>query len=140
MLLTGASVMGSEEVSADEKTPSVFNVASEKSTDNFAVPQNDLNTHNLFIRMMLMLVIVVILAIAVIYTQKKLMPKFTNQTGKKIKVLETVHLGRGKTLHLLTVGGKEILVGSTAEHITKIADIVGGFEAINLNPENLDNI
>ena len=43
--------------------------------------------------------------------------------GKKIQIIETFHLGSRKTLHLLEVSGQQILIGSTPDGITKLADI-----------------
>jgi flagellar biogenesis protein FliO len=83
----------------------------------------NLNTNGLFLRMMSMVMIVAALGVAIIYVQKKLMPKFSNLPAKKIKIVETVHLGRNKTLHLLKIGNRQLLVGSTSENITALSDL-----------------
>lgn len=75
-------------------------------------------------RMILAVSIVVALGVAALYTSKKVLPKFALPQGKKIKVLETVHLGSRKMVHLLEIGGQQILIGSTNDRITKLADIM----------------
>jgi flagellar biogenesis protein FliO len=75
-------------------------------------------------RMMLAVSIVLILGVAGIYASKKILPKLAYTQGKKIKVVETVHLGSRKTVHLLEIGGQQILIGSTNDRITKLADII----------------
>lgn len=74
-------------------------------------------------QMILMVLLVVCLGAAAIYLSKKLLPRFSNLPGKRIKVIETVHLGQRKSVHLLKIGSQEILIGSTNETITKLADI-----------------
>ena len=71
------------------------------------------NTRELFFRMMLMVVLVIVLGAAAIYISKKFLPKLSNLPGKKIRVIETVHLGPRKTVHLLKIGNQQLLVGST---------------------------
>lgn len=76
-----------------------------------------------FRRMMLAVLIVVLLGVAAMVASKKLLPKIAHTQGKKIKVLETIHLGTRKAVHLLEIGNQQILIGSTHDRITKLADI-----------------
>jgi len=66
---------------------------------------------------------VLALFIAAIYVSKKLLPKITNLSGKEIRIVETVHLGPRKAVHLLEIGNRRFLIGSTNENITKLADL-----------------
>ena len=66
---------------------------------------------------------VVVLGVAAFYVSKKLLPKITNLPGKEVRVVETVYLGPRKAVHVLEVGSRRFLVGSTNENITKLADI-----------------
>jgi flagellar biosynthetic protein FliO len=68
---------------------------------------------------------VVVLGIAAIYVSKKLLPKISSIPGKEVRIVETIHLGPRKTVHLLEVGNQRFLIGSTNENITKLADING---------------
>jgi flagellar biosynthetic protein FliO len=75
------------------------------------------------IKMTLAVVMVAVLGGAAIYLSRKILPRLSNMSGKSIKVVETVHLGPRKSVHLLKIGNQQILVGSTNENITKLADI-----------------
>lgn len=84
----------------------------------------DYNTESgIYYRMMLAVLIVVVLGGAAIYVSKKVLPKIANLPGKEIRVVETVYLGPKKAVHVLEVGGRRFLIGSTSENVTKLADI-----------------
>jgi flagellar biogenesis protein FliO len=77
----------------------------------------------LFFKMMLSVLLVVALGAVAIYISRKVLPRITNLPGKEIHIIETVHLGPRKALHLLRIGSRWLLVGSTNENITKLADV-----------------
>jgi len=80
-------------------------------------------TRELFFKMMLSVLLVVGLGAAAIYASRKLMGRITNPPGKRIKVVETAYLGPRKAVHLLRIGDRWILIGSTNENITKLAEL-----------------
>ena len=91
---------------------------------NFPGSENgNYNNYELFFKMMLSVVLVVALGIAALYISKRLLPKITNPTGKRIKVLETAYLGPRKSIHLIEIDSQLILVGSTNERISKLTEI-----------------
>lgn len=91
---------------------------------NFSGKQgNSAGNKELFYKMMLSVLLVVALGAAAIYTSRKLLPRITNLPGKEIRVVETIHIGPRKTLHLLKVGNQCLLLGSTGDNITKLADV-----------------
>ena len=92
---------------------------SEKSGSSF-------DTQELFFKMMFSVLLVVALGAATIYISKKFLPRITNLPGKAIHIVETVHIGPRKTVHLLKVGNQQLLIGSTSESITMLADVTGG--------------
>jgi flagellar biosynthetic protein FliO len=75
------------------------------------------------IRAVLAVLFVLALFIAAIYVSKKLLPKIANLPGKEIRIVETVHLGPRKAVHLLEIGNRRFLIGSTNENVTKLADL-----------------
>jgi len=81
---------------------------------------------DLFKRMMLAVVLVIVLGVAALYVSKRILPKLSNMPGKRIKVIETAHLGPRRAVHLLEVDNHCMLVGSTNDRITKLADITEG--------------
>ena len=74
-------------------------------------------------RMILSLVLVGALAVGAMYASKKLLPKVSGMTGKRVKVIETVSLGSRRAVHLLQVGNRQILIGSTQNTITPLAEM-----------------
>jgi flagellar biosynthetic protein FliO len=91
---------------------------------NFSNPVNNrLGTNELFYRAIFAVVVVIVLAVAAVYVSKKLLPKITKIPGREIHVVETIYIGQRKALHLVEAGNRRLLIGSTNENITKLADI-----------------
>jgi len=80
-------------------------------------------TGELYYRMILAILLVVVLGVAAIYVSKRLLPRITALSGKEIRIVETVHLGQRRSIHLIEAGGRRILIGSTNEAITKLAEV-----------------
>ena len=76
-----------------------------------------------FYKMLLSILVVAGLGAAVVYVSKKLLPKMSNLPGKQIRVIESHHLGPRKSIHLIAAGSRRLLIGSTNETITMLADI-----------------
>ncbi len=76
-----------------------------------------------YIKTILSVFFVIVLGIAGVYVSKKLLPKLTNLPGKEIHIVETVHLGQRRAVHLLEVGNRRFLIGSTNENISTLADL-----------------
>lgn len=77
----------------------------------------------LFYKMLLSVVLVIALGGALIYVSKKVLPRFTNPPGKQIQIIETTHIAPRKGLHLVQVGIRRLLIASTNEQITMLADV-----------------
>lgn len=106
---------------------------------NFSAGAGDgFGSRELFFKTMFMVVVVAVLGVAAIYASKKLLPKITNLPGKEIHIAETVHLGPRKTLHLLRIGRQWLLIGSTNENITKLADVTDALT--DLSGEDIDTV
>lgn len=84
---------------------------------------NDLGRGELFFKMMFSVVLVLVLGVAAVYVSKKVLPRITNFPGKEIRILETAHLGPRKAVHLIRIGNQRLLIGSTNESITMLADV-----------------
>lgn len=80
-------------------------------------------TGELFFRTMLAVLFVLVLGVGAIYISKRLLPRIINAPGKRIRIIETVHIGPKKAIHVIEVGNRQLLLGSTAESITNLADI-----------------
>jgi len=106
-------------VGLKSKTGSLF-----ANDPNFSPRPSDIaGGRELFYKMVFSVLLVVAMGGAAIYVSKKLLPKITNLPGKEIRIVETVHLRPRVAVHLLEIGDRRFLIGSTNENITKLADI-----------------
>ncbi|MCF7955419.1 MAG: flagellar biosynthetic protein FliO [Phycisphaerae bacterium] len=85
----------------------------------FEVPDNG----DFFSTLITSIFFIVVLGGIALYLSKKFMPKLRPTSGQDINIRETIHLGPNKTMHLVEVGKKKFLVGSTSENITMLADV-----------------
>jgi flagellar biosynthetic protein FliO len=88
------------------------------------------------VRAIIAILFVLALFVAAIYISKKLLPKISNLPGKEIRIIETIHLGPRKAVHLLEVDNRRFLIGSTNENITKLADMSGNLKDLSSNEAN----
>jgi flagellar biogenesis protein FliO len=64
-----------------------------------------------------------VLAGVAFYMMRVVMPKFGPVRKKRVKVTEVHYLGGRKVVHLIEVGHRQLLVGSTPTHISMLADV-----------------
>ncbi len=127
-LCSGAASLCAARGGSDEGTRSLFDnsgFAYGNEPNLIAGSDDGVGAGDLFFRMMLMVLLVVILGAAAIYLSRKLLPRFTQLSGKRVRVVETVHLGPRRMVHLLRIGNQQLLIGSTNENITRLADVTG---------------
>lgn len=75
-------------------------------------------------RFVYVILFVILLGFAAYYLTKKLLPKLTITQGKNITVIENIHLGPHKLLHIVQIGdSRRLLIGSTNENLNFLADI-----------------
>jgi len=98
---------------------------------------DNLSTKELFFKMMLSVLLVVILGVTAIYISKRFLPRITNLSGKEVHIVETVHLGPRRAVHLLKIGNRQLLIGSTNESITKLADVTDAW--MDLSSQETDD-
>jgi flagellar biogenesis protein FliO len=92
---------------------------SEPSGRQFGSPSG----REFFYKMLLSALLVIVLGVSAIYVSKKLLPRFTNLPGKKIRILETAYIAPRKGIHLIQAGTRRLLIASTNETITMLADV-----------------
>jgi len=114
-------IVCADQAVADANESSVFSGSVFKSSRDFEPADDSLG--DALRRMVIAVIIIIALGIGAMVAAKKVLPGFSQMQGKKIKVIETVHLGSRKSVHLLQVGDQQILVGSTSERLTRLADI-----------------
>ena len=127
---------GTAAICSAQPGKSIFsNNPSTTNDPNLAIaqPVDMLSTQVLFFKMTFAVLLVIGLGVAAIYISKKFLPKLSNLPGKKIRLVETVHLGSRKAVHLFKIGDQKLLIGSTNESINMLADVT---VALNNSCEN----
>ena len=127
MLLTagcaGAAAADAEQAAAEPNKQSIFS----DGKSLYDKPQDSETSEDLLtgalLRVIAAIVVVVVLGIAALYGSRTILPKLSSAQGKQIRIVETVHLGSRKTLHLVEIRDQQILIGSTSDRISKLADI-----------------
>jgi flagellar biosynthetic protein FliO len=88
-------------------------------TQHYGIPGG----REFFYKMLLSISLVIGLSFAAIYVSKKLLPKLANHQGKQIRVIETTYIAPRKGIHLIQIGSRRLLVASTNENVTMLADV-----------------
>jgi len=70
-------------------------------------------------------VIIAVLGVGGLWMVRKYGPRIQQRRGRHISVMETACLGPNKNIHLLRVGNRDLLVSSTREHVSMLADVTG---------------
>ncbi len=106
-----------------------------ESEDYLYANDQDFSDYNP-VKAILAIFFVLALFVVAIYFSKKFLPKITNLSGKEIRIVETIHLGPRKAVHLLEIENRRFLIGSTNENITKLADLSGNLMDLSSNEAN----
>jgi len=70
-------------------------------------------------------VIIAVLGVVGLWMVRRYGPRIQQRRGRHISVVETACLGPNKNIHLLRVGNRDLLVSSTREHVSMLADVTG---------------
>jgi len=125
LVISALAVHSGQSVASESKKP-LFDKAGPlfANDPNFSSSStNGPTTGQLMRKMIIMILLVVGLGAAAIYCSKKFLPKITSMPGKELRIIETTHLGQRKAVHLLEIGNQRILIGSTNDRITLLADL-----------------
>ena len=114
---------GTELENSESKSNSLFR----NDPDYLKNTKNGPGTRELFFKFMVSVLFLAALGVGGIYISKRFLPKISNLSGKEIQIVETIHLGPRKAVHLLEIGERRLLIGSTNENITKLADFSRAF-------------
>lgn len=106
-----------------ENSQSKSNSLFENDPNFLTNTNNGVGTRKLFFKFMVSVLFLVAIGAGWIYVSKRFLPKITNLSGKEIRITETVHLGPRRAVHLLDIGERRFLIGSTNENITRLADL-----------------
>jgi flagellar biosynthetic protein FliO len=90
----------------------------------------------LYFRAILAVLFIIVLCVAAVYVSKKLLPKITNLPGREIRLVETMHLGPHKAVHLLEVAERRFLIGCTNENISTLAEVTSSLAGLSAEQAN----
>lgn len=71
---------------------------------------------------------VALLGYGTFYFSKKVIPKLSVSKGKKIVISDSVSLGQNKTLHIIEIENKKLLIGCTSNNINTLAELSVTFQ------------
>jgi len=74
------------------------------------------------------IVVILILGGAALFVIKRLLPKLGVTQGRRIHLVETVYVGPRKTLHVVQVGDRTLLLSGTREQLRLVADVTGSLD------------
>jgi flagellar biosynthetic protein FliO len=70
------------------------------------------------------LVLVLLLGVGAFFAAKRLLPRLRGSSAqRRMRLVETIYLGPKKSLHLVTVAGRQYLVGSGREGLTMLSEV-----------------
>lgn len=110
-------------------------VTSDGLSPDIQIP-NNLGNQELFFKMIFAILLVIALGIAIIYISKRFLPKITNSPNKAIQVVQTTYLGTRRAVHLIKIGNQWLLIGSTNDSITMLADVTTALAETSLVEDN----
>jgi flagellar protein FliO/FliZ len=141
LLCGGVTFAYSVQSGADDNVESLISKSAPLNDDQSKLTvgsNSNIETGGLFFRMMLMVLLVIGLGMTAVYLSKRLLPRL-NLPGKRIQIAETVHLGPRKALHLIKIGQQTLLIGSTNENITNLAEIIDQLPEVDLPVNQIGN-
>ena len=86
---------------------------------------NSSDTTDLLGHSLAAVLVILVLGVAAVFVVKRLLPRLGISQGRRIAVLETVYLGPRKSLHMVQVGERTLLVSGTRERLGLLADVTG---------------
>ena len=129
-LLFLCSAKPSTDEPESENSTSKPNPTFRNDSDYLNKTSNETSTGSLIFRFIVSVLFLIAFGVGGIYISKRFLPKITNMSEKEIRIIETVHLGPRKAVHLLEIGERRFLIGSTNENITRLADLTSAFTEV----------
>ena len=83
----------------------------------------------LLLKMLAATLVVLVLGAVAFWVVRKVLPRISQTSGKRMTVLETAYLAPRRAIHLLKVGSMTLLVASSQEGIVKLEDVTSAFGA-----------
>jgi flagellar biogenesis protein FliO len=97
---------------------------------DLAGDKSDEGPTDILMRMLAYVLIILVVGGIGLVVVKRLMPRLSARTGRKVSLVETVYLGPRKAVHLLEVEGRRFLVGSTKDGVSMLAEVSPSFSTV----------
>ncbi len=107
---------------ADGKAPGW----NDKTDRNFPPPSGP-GTSELLMQMLTVVIVVVVLGVVALVVIRRLLPRIGVRSGRRMSVIESMHIEPRKLAHLIQVGDRTFLIASTAERVTMLGEVTGAF-------------
>jgi flagellar biogenesis protein FliO len=141
--LAGQWMLRSGQAAADTSNSQTLRPLNASPSDTApAEPQNlDLLHRQLVRQLISMILIVALFGVGLWWFARRYSKGLLGGKGKLVTVTETIPLGPRKMIHILQVGSRKMLLGSTADSIRFLADITDAIETPStlLKPEKGDS-
>ncbi len=118
-------ICNAQEVRADEPNEAAREISEslrQRLEDN-QQPERQVSTTRLFWQMVISLALLLALAVIGVYVSKRFVPKLGASSSKQMRIIETLHLGSRRAIHLIQAGERTLIIGVTNEQITRLADL-----------------
>jgi len=86
-------------------------------------PLRNEDTREAFWRMLASLAVVLVLVVVAVIVGKKFLPRLAAQGRRQLRVMETLHVTPRNAVHLMRVGDRVFMLGSTKEGLTTLGDV-----------------
>jgi len=106
----------------------------EPDDDNPGLGSERFDSGSLFAQSVAAVFVILVLGAAAIFVVKRLLPRLGIAQGRRINVLETVYLGSRRSLHMVQVGDRTLLVGDTRDRLGLLADLTGSVDLDDATP------
>ncbi len=73
--------------------------------------------------------VVLVLGGVALFVAKRFLPRLGVGQGRRISILETVYVGPRKSLHLVEIGDRTLLLAGTRERLSLVTDLTGSVES-----------
>jgi len=86
-------------------------------------PLRNEDTRKAFWRMLASLAVVLVLVVVATIVGKKFLPRLAAHGRRQLRVMETLHVTPRNAVHLMRVGDRVFMLGSTKEGLTTLGDV-----------------
>ncbi|MGC9453849.1 MAG: flagellar biosynthetic protein FliO [Phycisphaerae bacterium] len=125
---TASQPAASQPSGAAAETPSPKNSRKDPFDQDGGNGTGFADTGEMLWKMMASLMVLAVLAVAAWVVFRKVVPRIGQTSGRRVRLLETTYVGPRKAVHLLQVGRRRLLISSSREEVSLLADVTDAVE------------